>query len=327
MQSIRKACNMSFAKESQISFEGTDVLLKPEPMPALEVDKNELRMPEGHTQVTLLPTEDLMVGEDEPEEEEEAALEVGSEPVELVLTLDKIPGGLSQEDIVEEPEAIEVEEPEEVTVSDDPWDWGGSPKNFLPWLSKMMQGVPVHSGKDTAGLERAIAYLEAIDREISKAVRIDLNNDIAIDAVEQARDEIQRGLERLEERLEKVKSSKYPKKNKGKKTKKAEEEQAGLVKEAQKATHVGGIMITVPLFTSYLARVCINGMVSAGHDIEDMFTKLAKKYKLSDREKAELVQLLSDMNYPLRRDRGFTLDEEIDTSSSDNFDWVANYRA
>lgn len=309
---------MSFAKESQLSFEGTDIPLKP-PQPAFE-DKNELRTPENHSR--LAPLEYLFVGEGE---DEPVSLEVGSDPVELVLVLDKIPGGLDQEDIVKEPE-LEVEEPEEVVVSDDPWDWGGSAKNFLPWLSKMMQGIPSHSGKDTAGLERAIAYLEAVDREISRAVRTDLNNDIAIDAVEQARDEIQRGIERLEERLDTVKSSKYPKKNKGKK-KKGDAEQEKLVKEAQKATHVGGIMITVPLFTSYLARVCINGMVSAGHDIEDMFTKLAQRYKLSDRERAELVQLLSDMNYPLRRDRGVPLDEETDTSSTDNFDWAANYRA
>ncbi|TXG77356.1 hypothetical protein E6Q11_02955, partial [Candidatus Dojkabacteria bacterium] len=106
---------MSFAKESQLSFEGTDIPLKPQPQPVLDEDKNELRMSEDH--VSMPHIEDLMVEEDEPED---IALEVGSEPIELVLTLDKIPGGLDQEDIVEEPE-LEVEEPEEVTISDDPW--------------------------------------------------------------------------------------------------------------------------------------------------------------------------------------------------------------
>lgn len=314
---------MSFVKGSQsISFEGIDIPLKPVSSP---FDENELRMPKDHLPFPKELTEDLVI-EEEPEKEETVVLEVEEPEKELVLTLDKIPGGLHQDELVEEPETLEVEEPEEVVVNDDPWDWGGVAKNFLPWLSKMMQSIPVHSGKDTAGLERAIAYLEAVDREISRAVRTDLNNEITIDSVEKARDEIQRGLERLEERLDKVKTSKYPKKGK-KNKKKASDEQDVLIKEAQKATHVGGIVITVPLFTSYLARVCINGMVSAGHDIEDMFTKLAKRYKLSEREQAELVQLLSDMNYPLRRDRGIPLDEETDTSSSDNFDWAANYRS
>lgn len=318
---------MSFVKESQsLSFEGIDIPLK-QPVSVPSGDQNELKMPPNSPSKFLSLLQELVVDDDGDNENVDPSLEIAEPETELVLTLDKIPGGLDQEDIVEE-SALEVDEEDNVEVSDDPWDWGGVAKNFLPWLSKMMQNIPMHSGKDTAGLERAIAFLEAVDREISRAVRIDLNNEIAIDAVEKARDEIQRGMERLEDRLEQVKSSKYPKKNKNKRNKKKSDfEQEGLVKEAQKATHVGGIVVTVPLFTSFLARTCINGMVSAGHDIEDMFTKLAKKYKLTDRERAELVQLLSDMNYPVRRDRGISLDDETDTSSSDNFDWPANYHA
>lgn len=68
-------------------------------------------------------------------------------------------------------------------------------------------------------------------------------------------------------------------------------------------------------------------MVSAGHDIEDLFSRQVKKYKLNDREQAETMQLLADMGYPLRQDRGFLLDEDVDTRSSDNFDWSASYKA
>lgn len=306
---------MSFAKESQdLSLDGTDILMVP------IMDKNELRMPLDYS----IPMADMIVSE---EDEEPAAIHVEHESAPaLILTLDHVPGGLDQEEMVEEPESIEVEEPEEIEVNNDPWDWGGKASNFLPWLSKMMQGIPAHSGRDTAGLERAIAYLETLDREISRAVRTDLNNEIAIESVEKARDEIQRGLERLEDRLDKVKSSKYPKKNK-KKTKRGEEENEILVKEAQKSPGVGGIVVSVPLLISGLARVCINGTISAGHDIEDMLLKVSKKFDLTSREQFELVQLITDMNYPVRRDRGFLLDEEIDTKSSDNFDWAANYSA
>lgn len=301
---------MNLAKEAQ--FEGREV-------PRLE-DIHHLE-DVNH----LLGAGDLVVLDDEhPEEEHVHTPQIVVNEPEYELKLDKVPGGIDQDDIVvEEPESIAVED-EDVEVNDDPWSW--TTKSFIPWLSKMMKSVPTHSGKDTAGLERAISYLEAVDREISKAVRMDLNNDIAIDSVEKARDEIQNGLERLQDRLDKVKSSKYPKRDKGKK-KKGDEEQDGIVKEAQKATHVGGIVVTVPLLISGLARVCINGMVSAGHDIEDMFKKLAKKYDLTAREKFELVQLLQDMNYPVRRDRGLLLDEEFDARSSDNYDYAANYQA
>lgn len=307
---------MSIAKKSQLldSLDGSDILLE---SPSFE-DENDLRM----------DSDAVMLLDDEFSEEDSNQLDMGGDGEivfeigpELSLSLEKVPGALDQEDILPEEEIV-VEEPEEIEVNDDPWSW--SVKEFLPWLDKMMKQVPTHSGKETVGLERAIAYLQKVDKEISKAVRSDFNNNIDIDMVEKARDEIQRGIERLEDRHEMVATNKYRKK---KNKKKADDESDELVKEAQKATHVGGIVVSVPLFISHLARVLINGMVSGGHDIEDMFDKLEKKYKLTDREKAELVQLLQDMNYPVRRDRGFMLDEEVDTRSSDNFDWSANYSA
>ena len=98
------------------------------------------------------------------------------------------------------------------------------------------------------------------------------------------------------------------------------------MKEAQKITGVQGVFVTVPLLISRIARVCINGMVSAGHDIEDLYARQVKFYKLSDREQAEVMQLLFDMGYPMRQDRGFMPDQEFDPGSSDNMDYAANYR-
>lgn len=315
---------MNLVKESQFSYEGTDILL---PEDKVQKDVNNLSGPDYLGEVKDLladfsveegdfEPEDMIEEEDEDESSEVEIEEHEHNPV-LVLTLDKIPGGADQDDLVEP--VVEVEE--EVEVDEDPWEWG-KPAKFLPWLSKMMTGIPKHSGKDTAGLERAISYLETLDREISKAVRMDLNNEIAIDALEQARDEIQRGLERLEERLDKVNSFKYSRKaKKGKK--KADSEDQGLIKEAQRATMINGITVTVPLLISSIARICVNGLVSAGHDIEDSLVKLASKYKLTDREKLELVQLISDMGFPVRRDRGLMLDEEVVPGKG--FDWNQNF--
>lgn len=260
-------------------------------------------------------------------DEEDSPIEVSDgKAKEIIFVLDKVPGALDQDDIeVEEPNEIEVEAPEEIEIEEkNPWDWHSlGHSRFLDWLKDMITNVPKHSGKDTTGLEKAIAYFEAVDKEITKAMRADYKNEIDSAKAEEARAEIESGLERLIDRLEKVKATKY--KRHSKKTKKANED-FGLIKEAQKATHVGGIVVVVPLFISRLARVCINGMVSAGHDIETTFDKLNKKYKLTNREQVELIQLIEDMGYQVRRDRGFDIDEDIDTSSSDNMDWAANYR-
>ncbi|MFA5759542.1 MAG: hypothetical protein WC942_09340, partial [Clostridia bacterium] len=176
---------------------------------------------------------------------------------------------------------------------------------------------------DTTGLEKAISYFEALDREITKAMRTDFKNEIDSAQAERAREQIETGLERLIDRLDGVKKKKY--KRYAKKSK-SWAENTGLVKEAQKTTNITGITITVPLLISRIARVCINGMVSAGHDIEDMFEKQVKEYSLDKREQAELAQLLADMGYPMFQDRGYPVGEPVQISRNDNFDWNANYR-
>jgi len=269
--------------------------------------------------------EELVVEEDEDEDEGYAADDLvgkvmiavdGEEPKEFAFTLPNVPGA----DEAEELEDVEVEEDDvQVPEERDMWDWGGV-GNFMPWLSKMFQSVPGHNGTETSGLERATSFLQALDKAISRAVRSDLKDELDIAQIEKARDEIHNGIDRLEERLERVNSNKRPKKKK-----KASGEDEGFVKEAQKITGISGIVITVPILLSRIARTCINGMVSAGHDIEDVFAKQVKAYNLTVREQAETLQLLADMGYQLRRDRGFLPNEEIDTTKSDNMDWAANY--
>ena len=201
------------------------------------------------------------------------------------------------------------------------WDWEkNGPEGFIDWVNDKLKNVPKHSGYDSAGLERAVAYLEKLDSDISKAMRLDLDGELDSNAVEKVREKIDSGLERLEERIELVKK-------KNKKKKKADVLNYSLVKEAGKAPNFNSMVVTVPLLTFKLARVCINGVVSGGHDLEDIFNQQSKKYKLTEREKAELSQLLEDMGYPLRQDRGYLVDEVVDQTNTDNFDWNANYQS
>jgi hypothetical protein len=241
-------------------------------------------------------------------------------PNEVIFVLDEIPGAPNAKEILVQDDNDDVEV-EEDTDGGDAWKWESA--NFLPWLQKMFSNVPSHSGYDSTGLEKAISYFEALDREITKAMRTDFKNEIDSASAERAREQIETGIERLIDRLEKVNKDKF--KRKGKKSKGWAEE-TGLVKEAQKATRITGITITVPLLISRIARVCINGMVSAGHDIEDIYKRQVEEYSLDKREQAELSQLLSDMGYPMLQDRGYPVGEPVDIWRSDNFDWSAQYR-
>jgi hypothetical protein len=239
---------------------------------------------------------------------------------EITFNLPEIPGAPDASEIVIDDEPA-VEITEEVQ-DDNPWNWSsGGIAGFIPWLQKMIEGVPRHSGHDTTGLEKAISYFEALDKEITKAMRQDFKNEINSADAEKARESIENGLERLIDRLEKVKKTKY--KRHSKKSKAWYEDQ-GIVKEA-KSTRIGGITITVPLIISRAARVCINGMVSAGHDLEELYAQQVEEYDLNKREQAELSQLLADMGYPMIQDRGFAVGTPVDTTRSDNRDWAANY--
>lgn len=298
-----------YTADEEIDYEGEDVPYEGAPEESLlSVEDSE-----------LLAHDDCAFGDDQELVSEE--IHVGEEaPEGFIFELSAVPGGDYQDEL-EDPHAIEVED-DEIEVESDPWKWQVA--SFCQWLQSKMSGIPRHSGRDSAGLERAMAYLEQLDREISRAVRSDLNNEIAIDAVEKARDEIHQGLERLQDRLDKVLSSKYPKRKGNKKKKKAGLD-ADMVKEASKGAYYGSMTVTVPILISGIARACINSMVSAGKDIEDEFQKLAAQYKLDNREEFMLYQALSDMGYHVRRPRGTERGEEVDYTSTENTGWIANY--
>lgn len=253
------------------------------------------------------------------------------EPI-AVFELHAVPGAADAEPIVvndEDDTEVEEDKKDENNLSSDlqkvedpkktKWDLlSEGAENFVKKIKYLFDNVPKHSGQDTSGIERACSYLERLDTEISKCMRNDVDGELDANKVEEIRSKIDNGIVRLKERLTTIKKSK--------KTKKAETDSSELIKEAQKISGVQGTFVVVPLFISRLGRTIINGVVSGGHSLEDLFQRLDKKFKLSDREKAELEQFLEDCGYPIyKRDRGYFYDEEYDKSSSDNFDLGANY--
>lgn len=292
------------------------------------VDPSSLRgMDDG---MSIVPLEVEDVPKDYPATAEPLEVHDHESPIEVQLEMVDLPGAppgtKDPEPVLEvhedEDKALVVDENSIESKKNEKWDWSKrGPTGFIAWVKERCDDVPKHSGYDSAGLERAVAYLERLDNEVSKAMRMDLDGELDANQIEKVRSIIDNGIERLHDRLDKVKSTK-----KKSRKKKSELEIDGLVKEAQKITGVQGIYIVAPLLISRIARVCINGMISGGHDIEDLYARQVKKYKLNEREQAETMQLLADMGYQLRQDRGFMPDEDVDTTSSDNFDWAANYK-
>lgn len=264
----------------------------------------------------------VLMGDEDNEPTAEHNHEEPESEQEIIFVLDEVPGAPEAGEVTVSINEDKEEVKEEAVPEVDSWKWQHN--SFLPWLSKMLSGVPKHSGYETTGLEKAISYFEVLDREITKAMRTDYKNEIDSAKAEQAREQIENGLERLIERLEKVRTSKY--KRHAKKSR-AWSEELGFVKEAQKSVPINGIVITVPLLISRIVRTLINGSISAGHDMEDMFEDLSKEYNLDKREKAEVCQLLSDMGYPVLQDRGIEVGKSVDKTSNKGFDWATNYNS
>lgn len=264
---------------------------------------------DGDMIIDELPTDVVEITDEEPQ----------------IIVMPELLGvsGPIEEIVIEEDDNDEEDENDSDSQSSAPkdkWDWEAyGPEGFVSWVQERVDSVPRHSGSDTAGLERAISYMEKLDKEISTAMRLDLDGELPHEKIEVVRQKIEDGLEALENRLEKVKQ---------RKKKKAffSVYDSQFVKNAG-STKIHGISATVPLLILGLCKICINSKVSAGHDLEETFFTLAKKYKLDEREKMEMMLLLKDMGYPLRLDRGLFGDEDIDLTSSDNFDFAANYQS
>ncbi len=320
-----------------MSLQSTAQILVVDPSVTLPMGGNPLGLQPKELEVSDQPHADFQdIATNEGEHPGHDLLEV-SEPGDVQIMVEELPGapaGTKDPEPVLEVADQGISTEDKATAEDsDPkkkknekWDWESKgPHGFVAWIKERVSSVPKHSGYDSAGLERACAYLERLDSEISKAMRLDLDEELDANKIEEVRVQIDDGIARLQQRLDKVKKNKKSSRKKKASDDDNDFETTGLIKEAQKITGVQGVFVTVPLLISRIARVCINGMVSGGHDIEDLYARQVKFYKLSDREQAEVQQLLFDMGYQVRQDRGFMPEDALEVTDTNGMDWAANY--
>ena len=209
------------------------------------------------------PSEDDVVEMHNPENHEEG--------MEITFKLPTLPGSDADMPIeVSTDDPVEVESKGKKDKNDlqsstelevqDPWK-SPPPAQILEWVHNRLQNLPRHSGRETTGIERTIAVMKRINSEISKAIANDYNGEVDIAKLENARKEIFDGIHRLEDAKEKLNENSYTRKKAN-----IEVDDNSLIKLA-KQDRIGGIIITVPILISRIAKVLINGMVSGGHDI------------------------------------------------------------
>ena len=181
----------------------------PTPMSLVPLEVSEHDSDYGTHPNEELPPPSMIEVSEQPEEHMEV-----SEPCEIEIVIEEIPGAPSNS---KDPEPeIEVRDESGPRVEEDAndakkskkdpkWDWEShGPKGFVVWVKDRLDNVPKHSGQDTAGLERAMSYLDKLDGEISRAMRMDLDGLLDANQIEKVRSMIDDGISRLNDRLDKV---------------------------------------------------------------------------------------------------------------------------
>lgn len=190
------------------------------------------------------------------------------------------------------------EPPKEEPITN--WEDNRDPKHFMVYiLQQYPNKIPSHDGKSTLGCERAVLFLNNLNKEISEALRADSDDCLDIATLEKIRVNINKDIVALNEHRKEL--------NKKLKKSKAGEEDTGLVKEAKS----GRFQVVVTPFIRAVTGIIINGVVSSGKQFDDIYNFLKEKYKFTDREELEILQVLMDSGFPILKDRGL-VNESLD---------------
>lgn len=291
-------------------------------------------------------------------------LEVEDNPMDLGEVVEEVLEELMPGTDLTAEELDVPKEVEEERESD--WEHDGDHRHFVVYLKNRIGNLPRHSGNTTVGCERAIAYLKELDKEISKAIQGDKDNVIDEEEAENLRELIHEYVSKLETRhgeLSSKRSERYKKKASVKVAQEVvtrikdgtdiqyyievdngfdmpqmlpvsiaepTEEQVqkfargeeSLTKEAQTAR----IVLFEDPFLHAITRILINSSVSAGRNIEDIYSQLKKKYAFTPREELSIQNLLVEKGMPIFKDLG-RLGEAADPADGKGVDFSTTYYA
>jgi len=163
---------------------------------------------------------------------------------------------------------------------------------FMGWLGDAYPtGIPEHDGTSITGCERASNYLDRVNSQISKALKMDTEDALDPATIEGVRVQILKDIVILKNHLNRLKKMK-------------KDSSANKPSKIKKEATTPGIQVVATPFERALAGILINSVISAGRPFEDVYDFLKKKYKLEEREELALMQLVMDMGFHVFKDRG-----------------------
>jgi hypothetical protein len=153
-----------------------------------------------------------------------------------------------------------------------------NPNDFVKYCSTSLRSAPQIKADNLNSLRRAVAYYDKLERAIIKGATADAEQaELSMDQLE-VLDNTEENLNIIREQIQIAAS------------------RTSILKTASKSA---GFVYVVDPFLFAIARLCINAKISNGKNIEDVFTKLASRFSINDREKFALKQIMRDMGYPI----------------------------
>lgn len=262
---------------------------------------------------------------------------VVEEPLEVLET---VPGS----DMVMDLDSPEVVEEQKKTTN---WADDKDFSKFLDHMEKELKSIPKHDGQTVLGCERAISFLKAKQSEIIKAIKEDLKGEVDEKAADKLYYKIEQDIEKLEKHKERIKKKASVDVNlfseatcekcnnnspmwhnvaDNKLVCMACESEEVPVDKITKQAGTPKLNVYVSAFERAIVGILINGSVSAGHNIEELYNRLKGKYNFNPREELAIQQLVEDHGYFVFKDRGL-INEDSDPQSENGMDWSPNYYA
>ena len=235
-------------------------------------------------------------------------------------------------------------------ANDKPKSWleSQNAKDFEPFLIGELKRIKPPTacvGKHNEA-ERARGQLHTLNGHVSRALQKDYEGVLNIESIDRLRQLLEQNLEAIDRMLE---AQKDMKKRRRQVKRRASDESAcptcsapmwedgqdmvclacgqeGLKKEAG-TPHFEGLQYQISAFERAVVGMLINATVSGGRNLEELFEKLKKKYKFNPREVLAIQQVLTDMGYPVFKDRARIDEDEDPTDPDEPREWQTQYHA
>lgn len=217
---------------------------------------------------------------------------------------------------VAEDETMNEKEEEIISIAEENWnneskreenyqqDWlsSGKPEHFIMFLKQEFKRIPNASNirGNVSKMEQVLGQWKRLDSYISKALREDYKGIVDVDFVDRARTIIEQNIDNLEDMLYGIQSLKRNRKQMKRRQRHGEDE--SIIREGG-TPEFAGIQVNISAFERAIVGALINGKVSGGKNIEELYIVAKKKYNIDDKQELAIFQILSDFGYPEFKDR------------------------